>query len=135
LRLPAANGTVAYTAPRSGKSFSIPTFVEGSHRLDLPGNARVTIPLLSQVSPDGYDTTVRDDRVVLRWSDPGGGLSVRYYLVRDLYLFGGLTLVGVALAVGGTAYYLLGIHRAKQRRDEVDLDVEYDDDGPPPGMR
>lgn len=138
LRLPADNGTLGYTAPRSGKSFSIPTFVEGSHRLDLPANARVTIPLLSQVSPDGYDTAVRDDRVVLRWSDPGGGLSVRYYLVRDLYLFGGLTLVGAALAVGGAAYYLLGIRRAKRRRDEVGLDVEYDDefdDGPPPGMR
>ena len=138
LRLPAANGTVAYTAPRSGKSFSIPTFVDGSHRIDLPGDARVTIPLLSRVSPGGYDTAVEDDRALVRWEDPSGGLSVRYYLVRDLYLFGGLTLIGVTLAIGGTAYYLLQIRRAKRKRDEVGLDIDYDDefdDGPPPGMR
>jgi len=144
--LPAENGTVAYTAPRGGrtgttKSFSSPVIVEGSYRLDLPESARVGIPFLSQARPGGYETTLADDRMTLRWESlESGSIAVRYYLVRDLYLFGSIAALGVIVGVAGAVYYLRQIRRAKRKREEVGLDVEYDDDsfgddGPPPGMR
>nr|WP_274326221.1 DUF5803 family protein [Halosimplex aquaticum] len=47
-----------------------------------------------------------------------------------------LTLVGI----GGALYYLRQIRVLERRREEIGLDVEtetdeFDDDGPPPGMR
>lgn len=138
--LPAENGTVAYTAPRSGRTFSVPVSVEGSYRLDLPRGTRVSIPVLSRVSPRGYESTLDDGRPRIRWETlERGNIVVRYYLVRDLYLFGTLFIIGTTLGVAGTIYYWRQIRRLKQRREEVDLDVDYDDDefddGPPPGMR
>jgi hypothetical protein len=141
IELPAANGTVAYTSGRSGKSWSTPVIVEGSHQVTLPGGTRVGIPLLSEVSPGGYDSTVEDNRMTLRWEElDGGSISIRYYLVRDLYLFGGLLALALLLAGGGALYYLRQIRRARRKRQEVGLDVEVEDDdvggdGPPPGMR
>jgi len=146
IELPARNGTVAYTAPRGGrtgttKSFTSPVFVEGSYRLDLPPRGRVAIPFLSQARPGGYESTLEDDQMSLRWNNlEGGTISVRYYLVRDLYLFGSIAAIAIVLGVGGTVHYARQIRRAKRKREEVGLDVEYEDDsvgddGPPPGMR
>lgn len=141
LGLPAEYGTVAWTASRSGKDWSIPVFVEGSHRIDMPESTRVGIPLLSQASPSPDRSTVEDDQMTLYWEEPdSSSIAIRYYLVRDLYLFGSLLVVAVLLGAGGTIYYLREIREAKEKRDEVGLDVEYDeddfgDDGPPPGMR
>lgn len=141
IQLPADNGTVAFTSGRSGKTWSIPVFVEGSHQVTLPSGTRVGIPLLSEVSPDGYDSTTENNRMTLRWEElDGGSISVRYYLVRDLYLFGSLLGLAVLLAGGGVLYYVRQIRRARRKRQEVGIDVEMDDDdvggdGPPPGMR
>jgi len=141
IRLPAANGSVGFTASRSGKSFSTPVFVEGSYRLDLPEGTRVGIPLISQVDPGGYNTTVENNQMVIRWGNiSGGSISIQYYLIRDLYLFGGLILIAGILGVGGIVHYYRQILAAKQKREEVGLDVERDDDdleddGPPPGLR
>lgn len=141
LGLPAENGTVAWTAPRSGKSWSTPVYVEGSHRVHLPESTRVGIPFLSQTSPSADRSTVEDDQMTLFWETPdSSSISIRYYLVRDLYLFGGLAAVALLLGAGGTLYYIREIREAQQKREEVGLDIEYDDDdfggnGPPPGMR
>ena len=139
IKLPASNGTVAYTAPRDGKRFATPVFVEGSYRVDLPEGTRVSIPLLSRVSPRGYESTVADDQATIRWDDlDSGSIIVRYYLVRDLYLFGSLFVIGSLVGIGGAVYYFREIRELKKEREEVALDVEYDDDefddGPPPGM-
>ena len=140
ISLPARNGTVGYAAPRSGKQFSTPTFVEGSHELVLPPGARIGTPLLSQASPGGWETRVSDNRMTVRWDDiDSGSLSVRYYLQRDLLLFSGLLIIVVSLGIGGTLYYLRQIRQLEAEREEIGLDVEEDDDlgdrGPPPGMR
>jgi len=120
LYLPEENGTVGYTSSRSGKEFSSPVFVEGSHRLDLPESTRVGIPLLSQVRPNGYSSTVENDQMTLYWESlDGGSISIRYYLVRDLYLFGSLFVVAIVMGVGGVAYYYRQIRRAKRKREEV----------------
>jgi len=141
IRMPATNGTVGFISGRSGKSWSTPVYVEGSHEVTLPASTRVGIPYLSRTDPGGYETSVEDDRMTIRWGElEDGSISIRYYLVRDLYLFGGLIAVALLAAVGGALYYVLQIRRAREKRKEVGLDVESEDDdlggdGPPPGMR
>lgn len=137
-----ATGQLAFTAPRFGKSFSVPAFVEGSYELTLPPNARVGIPLLGQVTPPGFDSTVGDGRMTLAWENVDTqGLRVAWYLERDVWIFGGLFGIGIMLAVGGTLYYYRQIRLLRARREEVDLDVDIEEDddprdrGPPPGMR
>lgn len=134
-------GKVAFTAPRHGKAFSTPVFVEGSHEVRLPRNARVGLPFLSQVMPGGYGTATSADYMTVRWENvTSRTLRVRWYLQRDLLLFAGVFGVAVAVGSGGALYYYRQIQRLKRRRDEVGIDVEEDDDdprdrGPPPGMR
>lgn len=141
LGLPAANGTVAWTAARGGKSWSTPVYVEGSHQVHMPESTRVGIPFLSQTSPSPDRSTVENDQMTLYWEEPdSSSISIRYYLVRDLYIFGSITALTLVLGAGGTIYYLREIRAARKKREEVGLDIEYDDDdvggdGPPPGMR
>jgi len=140
LSLPARNGTVAWTSGRDGKQWSTPAFVEGSYRVELPESARVGIPFLSQTSPGPDRSTLEDDQMTLYWDEIDSSVSVRYYLVLDLYIFGSIALIAALLGVGGTVYYLREIRAAREKREDVGLDVEYDDDdvgddGPPPGMR
>lgn len=141
ISLPALNGTVGYTASRANKRISTPVFVDGDHRLDLPEGTRVGLPFLAQTAPNPDRTPIEDGQMSIIWSDleQGDTIAVRYYLVRDLYLFGGLFVIGLTAAVGGAAYYLRQIRRLERRREEVGLDVEQEDDdigrdGPPPGM-
>lgn len=141
IELPAVNGSVAFEAPRDGKSWSSPTFVDGEYRLDLPESTRVGIWGLSRTSPDPDRTAVEDDQMSLYWEDveTGDTILVRYYLVRDLYLFGGLFAIALSLGIGGITYYYRQIRRAKKKREDVGLDIEMEDDeidndGPPPGM-
>jgi hypothetical protein len=142
IELPAENGSVAFTAPREGKSWTSPAFVDGEYELRLPEGTRVGLWGLSRSTPDPDDTVVEDDQMTLYWEgvERGDPLSVRYYLVRDLYLFGGLGAIALSIGVGGLVYYYRQIRRARSKREDVGLDVEMDDDefgddGPPPGMR
>ena len=141
IRLPAEDGTVAFTAERSGKSWSTPVYVDGTHEVRLPEDTDVGIPLLSRVSPGADEqTTTEEGRTVLRWDDAeeGDSISVRYYLIRDLYIFGTLFAIAISLGAGGLLYYYRQIKRAREKREAVGLDVEEEDtdldDGPPPGM-
>lgn len=130
-----ASGKVAFSSPRNGKSFGLPTFVSGSYEVTLPKDSRVGVPILAQVSPGDYDTTIRNDRATLAWNNVDQRtLSIRWYLQRDLWLFGGLVILAASLGVGGALYYLRQIRQLERRREEVGLDVDTGDDGPPPGM-
>jgi hypothetical protein len=99
--------------------------------------------LLSQVSPRADSRSVANDRQTIRWNEvTTRGLSVRYYLQRDLYLFGGLSIVAIVVGTGGALYYYRQLQEVKRRRMEAGIDLEeedQDDDlndrGPPPGMR
>lgn len=138
IRLPTTDGQVAFTAPKSGKQISTPTFVEGSYVVVLPPNTGVRVPLLGSTSPRGAEISTVDGRVHVRWEQvSAGGVSVRYYLDRDLLLFGGLAAGLVVLGLLGSVYYLLQIRETVRKREEVDLDVEVEDDDrrPPPGFR
>jgi len=142
LTVPTTEGKVAFKADRpTGKRFITPFFVDGKHSVEvtMPSGARVGIPFLSSVSPGSSDRWVEDGRMTVRWeSVKNGPLELRYYLQRDIYLFGGLAVVLFVAGVGGIAYYLRQIRVLERRREEIGLDVDAEDDefddGPPPGM-
>jgi len=141
-----SSGQVAYTAPRQGKTFSTPVYRSGvNYSVTLPPGRRVGIPLLSQVSPGNYETSVNEttNRMTVAWNEPvdARSIRVRFYLERDLFVFGGLALVAVVVGSVGTVYYWRQLQAVRRRRQEagIDLEEEYedeeiDDDGPPPGM-
>ncbi|MFC7133849.1 MULTISPECIES: DUF5803 family protein [Salinibaculum] len=139
--LPARDGLVGYTAARADKQFGTPVFVEGSYEIVLPPDARVGIPLLSQAGPGGWSSSVEGDRMTVRWDNvSSGSVSVRYYLQRDIILFGSLAAIMVVAGVAGTLYYRRKIRELEGKREDLGLDVEtedddFGDDGPPPGMR
>ncbi|WP_458205311.1 DUF5803 family protein [Haladaptatus sp. NG-SE-30] len=139
---PQANGKLAYTAPRRGKTFSVPTYLKDkTYEVAIPPGMRVDIFLLSDVRPGGYSTETHDGRVHVIWDESinPDSISVRYYLARDKFIFAGV--VGVALLVGlvGLAYYRLQIRELERKREEMGLNVDISDDDfgddPPPGMR
>lgn len=135
--LPARDGQLAFTSPRTGKSWASPTFVDGTYDVTLPPGARVSVPILAQVSPGEYTTDLSNDRVTLHWENVDTrSVSVRWYLARDLWLFGGLLGVGILVGAGGLLYYLRQIRSLERKREEVGLDVDTGDDrdDPPPGM-
>jgi hypothetical protein len=139
VELPAEEGQIAFTTPKSGKEIVVYTPVHGSYEVALPPDRDASVPLLSRTRPSNDDRAVVGDRVHLRWDDVETSvLSVRWYLDRDLWLFGGLAVVAAGLGVIGVAYYYRRIRLAEKRRDEAGLDVDTGDDdreGPPPGMR
>lgn len=138
--LPAKYGKVAFAVPRQGKQFATPTFVDGTYEVTLPKGARVGVPILAQVRPRGYTSTMEDGQVTLTWENvEAQSVSIRYYLARDLLIFGGLFALLVVGGAGGAIYYLRQIRALESKREEVGLDVDTDDDefddGPPPGMQ
>ena len=140
LGLPNRTGTLAYRVEQGGKSVQTATFVDGSYEVVLPSKTDVGVPILSNVVPGGYETETIDGQVHIVWDDVGNDeLAVEYYLERDLWLFGGLFALLVLVGFGGGLYYWLQIRTLQERREEVGLDVEDEDDdrrdqGPPPGM-
>lgn len=128
ITVPAREGQVGYTASRSGKQFSTPVVVPGTQTLTLPSGTRVGIPLLSQVGPGDYTTTVADNRMTVRWANVSdGSLTVHYYLQRDLLLFSVLLLGALTVGLGGSIYYLRQIRELKSVRETIGLEVDEED--------
>ena len=122
---PADNGTFAYTASAGGRQVTVPVGFEGSHELLLPAGMRVSFPVFGVVEPSGYEKTVEDDRVHARWDSlDGGTIDAKYYLERDLLLFGGTAGVLAVVALGGVVYYRLRIRRLEDERETAGLDLE-----------
>lgn len=123
--LPADNGTFAYTATAGSRSATVPLDFEGSHEVVLPSAMRVWFPLFGSVDPGGYDKTVEDNRVHLEWDSlENATIDVEYYLVRDLYLFGGIIGLLVLVGIGGVVYQRHRIRRLEKEREQAGLDVE-----------
>jgi hypothetical protein len=122
---PGETGQLAYRANAGVRSVRIPTPVEGSYEVRLPGGMRVGVPVFGVVEPAGYQKSYEDNRVVMRWeSVSGGAVSAQYYLQRDLYIFGGVVAVLAVAAVLGVVYYRIRIRRLEDERADAGLDVE-----------
>jgi hypothetical protein len=125
VRLPAANGSVAFEANRQGKSLRLPTAVNGSYEVVLPPGGRVEYPFLGRVVPLADETSMdADGRVHIRWDAPDRNLiAVEYYLARDLLILGAIVAVGGVALLGGSVYYLITIRNLRRRREDVDIDL------------
>lgn len=133
------SGKLAFTAPKNGKQVATPTFIEGSYEMLLPAGGRIGLPVLAQVQPSRSSAERTGGRVLVQWDSVARAQSVlvRYYLERDLFIFGGLVALMLLVGTAGAAYYYLQIRETVKRREEVGLDVDIDDDDgrdPPPGM-
>jgi hypothetical protein len=140
LTLPGRDGRLAFSVDRNGKRFQTPVFVEGAYQVTLPPGTNVGIPLASNVVPGGYERETVDGQTRLTWEEMDSNtLVVRYYLDRDIWLFGGFLMIAIVLGVGGGLYYWRQIRTLAAQRSEHGLDIEEEDDptddGPPPGMR
>jgi hypothetical protein len=138
IALPEEPGKLAFTAPKDGKELAIRPPVNGTFELLLPPDTDARLPLLSQVRPPNDGRQAVDDRVHLTWTELDTSVViVRWYLDRDLWLFGGLAAIATLVGMLGAGYYYLQIKGAKRRRQAEGIDVDYDDDDrrdPPPGM-
>jgi len=136
-----SSGSVAFTAPRQGKQFSTPVFVEGPTNVTLPPGARVGIPLLSNVSPPASSRSVTDNRMTLTYDNvTAGNMNVRYYLQRDILIFGSIFGGAIVFGTVGVIYYWRQIQQLRKTREETAIDIDAEDDdprdrGPPPGMK
>lgn len=123
INLPSRTGMLALTGPKQGKQVRIPTVVEGSYEVILPEQTDVRYFLLGRVSPSGYERTVEDGQVHLQWEEVSGdSIIVRYYLARDLLIFGSVVLLALLALIGGLGYFWLQLRTLRDRRDEVALD-------------
>ena len=130
----AGDGTLAFTSSGTPKRFTLPTYVDGTYEVVLPEDRRIDFPVFGQVSPGNYQTSRDDrDRVEIAWAEPvtADTVSVRYYLQRDLYIFGGLLGLIVVVGIGGLLYRRRQIEQLRQQRTEMGLDANTDDDDPP----
>lgn len=136
---PGEDGKLAYAGEGTPKQFAHPIAVEGAtYTLTLPEDRETSVPLFGRIVPAPDEQTVVDDRLTITWGDISGEtLVVRYYLPRDVQIFGGLLIGALGVAVLGGTYYWRKIQELRERREEMgfDIDIERDDgDGPPPGM-
>lgn len=138
VRVPDGNGTLAFSGGAGSRTFQLPAYVEGSYEVTLPEGHRTSNFLFGDVNPSGYDREVVDDRERLYWEHVDSTISLRYYQTRDVPLFAGLVATAVLLGGLGIAYYYRQVKRLQERREEMGLDIDIEDDsddGPPPGLR
>ncbi|WP_396612986.1 DUF5803 family protein [Haloferax sp. S1W] len=132
------DGKLAFSSTSTPKRFSLPVFVEGSYEVVLPPNRRVDFPVFGAVQPAGYETEVVGDRLHIQWSNvTDRNIVVQFYLQRDLGIFALIAAISILVGGAGILYYRREIEALRERREELGLDVEIDDDerrGPPPGM-
>lgn len=129
ITLPADNGTVAFAAPKQGKRVRIPVVIDGSYEVILPPNTLAKYFLLGRIRPDGYERSVVDNRVHLRWEEvPIDRIVVEYYLQRDLLILSGLVVGAIIAAIGGVAYFWLQLRELRAKREDVALDVDTGDE-------
>lgn len=123
-------GKIAFTSSGNRKRFSLPTYVDGSYQLTLPPNRRVEFPIFGSVSPGGSQKRIDEqNRLEITWeSMDAETASARFYLQRDLYIFGGVLGGIILVGLGGLYRYRQRIHRLRKERQEMGLDIEADDE-------
>lgn len=131
IHVPSSDGRVAFVAEKSSKSITTPVFLDSggnngpSYEVILPPNTGASVPLLSNIRPNNHETKSIDGQIHITWGSVGADtISARYYLQRDLLIFGGITgLLTVGGAIGAV-YYLVQIRKLKQLRKRVGFDMQ-----------
>lgn len=130
IKAPGDDGTVAFAADKRPKSLSTPVFLDSddsSYEIILPPNMDIDVPIISTANPGGYETTSEDGRVHVVWDSlDASSVSVRYYLIRDLYIFGAILGIGLLGSLAGVGYYVLQIRRLKRLRQRIEIDADID---------
>lgn len=136
--IPSEPGRLAYTAPTAGGgNVQIPTAIDGgSYEIVLPPRMRVGNPLLGTANPGNFESEIVDDRLHMTWRDVSAErISVRYYLVRDMWIFLGLIGVVGLVGLGLIGYAWIQIRGLVKKRERLGLNVDVSDDdsggGPP----
>lgn len=130
----------AFTSDSTPKRFSLPTFRKGSYEVVLPPDRRVGFFLFGSVVPGDYNKSINEEtsRLHIRWQNVDSDtILVRFYLQRDLTIFGAVVALLAVIGVLGAGYYARQIRQLREQREEYGLDVDTDDEfdeGPPPGM-
>jgi len=120
---PARHGEFAYRVAHRGKELRVVTAVQGSYEVVIPPATQVRYPLIGRVAPAGYRTSEEGGRVHVRWDQvTGDRIDVRYYLVRDLWIFAGMLAAGAAAALVGLSYFWLQLRELRERRQTVDVE-------------
>jgi hypothetical protein len=137
---PGDDGKLAYSGESTPKQFTHPVTVQGAnYTVVLPVNREASVPLFGRIAPPADSKSVVDGHLTIEWTEISRNtLSVRFYLPRDVQLFGGILVGLVGVAVAGVVYYRREIQKLQRQREEMGLDVDIetdDDEGPPPGMR
>ena len=136
---PAEGGQIAFSGESTPKRFSLPVFLDGSTTVVLPPDRRTAVPLFGQVVPAPTEKRTVGDQTVLYWEElTAPSMLVRYYIQRDILIFGGLAGGLTVVGAIGLLRYRRELEQLRETREEMGLDVETgdgDDEGPPPGMR
>lgn len=135
------DGQIAYAGEGSPRRFLARTYVDGSYEVVLPPGYTTDFWLFGHGSPRGYDVETVDGRERLVWEEvTADAIVVQAYRERDLPIFVGILLIATAIGTAGFLYFRRQLEELRETRQEMGLDVEeetddFDDDGPPPGMR
>ncbi|RRJ33138.1 DUF5803 family protein [Halocatena pleomorpha] len=130
VQAPNGDGQIAFVTDKSPKSITTPVFLESdkpSYEIVLPRNMDIAAPIIGTASPGGYETSTEDGRVHIVWDAvSSSSVSVRYYLVRDLYILGAVLGIGLLGGLAGVGYYLFQIRRLKRLRQRMEVDADID---------
>lgn len=129
-----------FVSDSTPKRFSLPTFIDGSYEVVLPPDRRVGFFLFGSVVPGGFNKSIdpQTSRLHIRWQEvTADTVMVRFYLQRDLLIFGVVVALLAVIGVLGAGYYVRQIRELREQREAYGPDVDTDDEfdqGPPPGM-
>lgn len=125
-----AGGRVAISGEGSPRRFTTRAYVEGSYAVTLPPGFSTDFPVVGHVSPRDHMVEPVGDRDRIVWDEvTSGAVVVQSYREGDLLVFGVILLIGAIAAVVGTAYFRRQLAALRDRRRDLGLGVNDDDDG------
>lgn len=117
VELPAEEGRLAYTAEKSGTSFTHPSPVSGSVAAHLPSGTDARDFFLGRISPGGYNVT-SEEPLVLRWDglERGRYVTVEYYQRGYPYVLMGVLVLLILAAIAVVLYYRRRLEEMEEKQ-------------------
>jgi hypothetical protein len=117
VELPAEEGRLAYTAAKSGTSFTHPSPVTGSVEAHLPPGTDARDFFLGRISPAGYNVT-SERPLTVRWGgiDRGRYVTVEYYQRGYPYILIGVLALLLVAAVVVFLYYRRRLEEMEEKQ-------------------